>query len=832
MTTEEKIQIIESTRSFAEVPAEVLPPSHKESYYFVSYSHKDYKTVLADILRLEELGVNIWYDNEMHIGENWQEIAQLYISKFQCAGVIFYLTENSISSPACNQEVEYVLTHNKNFLSINQALPGRQTESGYAMLRAMEKGGLKCSPELLENFKRAFGDEILYLSSEESIEKKARQILSIPREDLLQIETVYSGKSSKKVAAVTACKDNTIINLDLSKIYELEGIAEYDTADGHIAKIDDCVFTNAIKLQSVRVSDSLEEIGESAFRNCISLTDIDLSRTRDIVIGKNAFRGCSALSRIDLTHASRIEDDAFRDCAGLTSLTLSGKLGNGAFSSTNITEVNYLGGYSDTGYMTFYNCKKLKRFKTENVWSKIGNNFLSGCASLTEISPLIAPKVIKGGMERPAELGSSAFDYCTSLEKITFAGDWDFTLSSYAFSGCSALEEINYEPYSLENLTLPIAFAKGCKKLKKMGAAEHFSVICDKAFEECESLTAFDLSQVTELGDSAFAASGIERVYLPKVEKIERAAFSLCKNIKQVHIGANCKHIGEYSFFNNLSLKSVKILAEDIKVPKGADVFSNCGAIEVFYLRSEAIFNLLEMDGVLENLAVLYIGDNLDLKRLNLDAFTEEESDEGGYYKFVQKEKTVTVDPEENIDLTDAELNEPDSRREKYYSCLRLSSYFGKEAAIKHARLKKPRNYFIEEVKQLEDGAIDYLSVSTHAGKSFRLDGTLIEELLPTKDAVGKLFRIPKGTSLTDRVCCLVSNGEAHYCVIKAVNLVELYGVPMPALNQETMQFENAVISIIFLEDDRMLAASGIDINSITVFNDDFEVEISINRPE
>ena len=92
MTTEEKIRIIENTNSFAEVPMEVLPPSHRESYYFVSYSHKDYKMVLADILRLEELGVNIWYDNEMHIGENWQEIAQLYISKFQCAGVIFYLT--------------------------------------------------------------------------------------------------------------------------------------------------------------------------------------------------------------------------------------------------------------------------------------------------------------------------------------------------------------------------------------------------------------------------------------------------------------------------------------------------------------------------------------------------------------------------------------------------------------------------------------------------------------------------------------------------------------------------------------------------------------------
>ena len=161
MTIEEKIRIIEETESFADVPSEVLPTSYKESYYFISYSHKDYKMVLSDILRLEALGVNVWYDKEMHIGENWREIAQLYISKFQCAGVIFYLTENSISSPACNQEVEYVLTHDKNFLSINKALSGRPVESGEAMLRAMKERGLPVSDALLASFHKAFGNEIV-----------------------------------------------------------------------------------------------------------------------------------------------------------------------------------------------------------------------------------------------------------------------------------------------------------------------------------------------------------------------------------------------------------------------------------------------------------------------------------------------------------------------------------------------------------------------------------------------------------------------------------------------------------------------------------------------
>lgn len=89
MTIEEKIKLIDESHSFAEIPLEAMPTSHKENYYFVSYSHKDYKEVLKDILLLENLGINIWYDNEMHIGENWREIAQMYISKFQC---YFYIS--------------------------------------------------------------------------------------------------------------------------------------------------------------------------------------------------------------------------------------------------------------------------------------------------------------------------------------------------------------------------------------------------------------------------------------------------------------------------------------------------------------------------------------------------------------------------------------------------------------------------------------------------------------------------------------------------------------------------------------------------------------------
>ena len=47
LSIEERIRIIEESSSFADIPQDVMPLSHKENYYFVSYSHKDYKEVLC-----------------------------------------------------------------------------------------------------------------------------------------------------------------------------------------------------------------------------------------------------------------------------------------------------------------------------------------------------------------------------------------------------------------------------------------------------------------------------------------------------------------------------------------------------------------------------------------------------------------------------------------------------------------------------------------------------------------------------------------------------------------------------------------------------------------
>lgn len=819
MTLEERIKIIEDTSSFDEIPLDVLPPSHKDNYYFVSYSHKDYKTVFPDILRLEALGINIWYDNEMHIGENWREIAQLYISKFQCSGVIFYLTENSISSPACNQEVEYVLTHNKNFLSINKPLDGCGLQSGYSMLKELQKRGLSCEQSLLDNFEKAFSNEVLYLGINESIEKKAHQISSIQREDLLQLETKTSWRTNKTELAVTACRDNTIINLDLSKIHDCESVSD------NISEIGDCVFTNSIKLQSVKVSSKLNKVGESAFRNCVSLTDFDISHVNQIEFGKNSFKNCPMLTTMDLSKATLIDEGAFADCKLLDVKEINGEIRQDAFQNTSITDVDYIAESPIIKRHAFWGCKSLRSFNIKGIFTNdLEDSAFYSCENLENAGPFIAPNVIRNNNDAALKIGAYAFNDCESLKNIKFAGAWDTAGAIGAFWSCNSLETIDLDTKSTK---VPSCFARGCKNLKEITNSERFTYIDEEAFEDCERLVSFDLTNVKHVGKGAFAGAGLTRVYLKNINTIEKSAFANCRNLKSVYVGNDCEKIEQYAFLGCNELKVVKILAENVKM--SSEVFLYTKGIKVFYLRSKAIFDVLVEDGLLDTLSTLYIGDNLDPTTFNLEEFDMVESDEGSFYKFVAKEKEAFVDPEDEIYITSSEINEPDpfSPKYQYENEDAFVALIAKDVQIKHRRLKKPQVYFVEQIELFNDEmTIDYLVVSTHTGKSFVLDGTLIESITIAQKTIGDWFKIDNTEELNERSCCIVANEDFHYCTVKIVKCN-----PIPILDAN-VNFKYAVETIIYVEDDEIKAVSGIDIESIIIFNDDFETEKIIERTD
>ena len=116
--TKIKVGIIE-TNELSMIPPGYLPDVHSKDYYFVSYSHKDYRSIYPDIFALQEEGLSVWYDRGIPAGKDWRDIANKYMAPSVCKGILFYISEYSLSSKAVYEEMKYAKSQNKPFISIN-----------------------------------------------------------------------------------------------------------------------------------------------------------------------------------------------------------------------------------------------------------------------------------------------------------------------------------------------------------------------------------------------------------------------------------------------------------------------------------------------------------------------------------------------------------------------------------------------------------------------------------------------------------------------------------------------------------------------------------------
>ena len=73
----------------------------KGKFLMISYRSIDSHIVLEDIRQMQALGLRIWYDAAMELGDNWKHVAERIIKHPNCAGVIFYNSENSFVSKPC-----------------------------------------------------------------------------------------------------------------------------------------------------------------------------------------------------------------------------------------------------------------------------------------------------------------------------------------------------------------------------------------------------------------------------------------------------------------------------------------------------------------------------------------------------------------------------------------------------------------------------------------------------------------------------------------------------------------------------------------------------------
>ena len=179
-----------------------------------------------------------------------------------------------------------------------------------------------------------------------------------------------------------------------------------------------------------------------------------------------------------------IGSSAFRDCSGLTSITIPNSvasIGNGAF----------------------YGCSGLTKVIVPDLaaWCRISfsSNPLSYAHHLysnenTEITDLVIPEGV-------TSIGNNAFSGCSSLTSITIPNSVT-SIGSYAFSSCRSLTSITI-PNSVTSIGNN-AFS-GCRGLTSVTIPNSVTSIDEDVFSGCSSLTSFTIpNSITSIGEHAF----------------------------------------------------------------------------------------------------------------------------------------------------------------------------------------------------------------------------------------------------------------------------------------------------------------------------------------
>lgn len=143
-------------------------------------------------------------------------------------------------------------------------------------------------------------------------------------------------------------------------------------------------------IQKIIIPSNIESIGDSAFKNCVCLTELKFGENLKH-IGWYAFAGCKGLRKISFLNN---KDAAFEK-------TISGC----AFSDcTNLEEVNLSDDISWIDREVFYNCSKLKQIKLPSRLKVLGTRAFHG----TNIESITIPKTLEKISYRSSENGPLA----------------------------------------------------------------------------------------------------------------------------------------------------------------------------------------------------------------------------------------------------------------------------------------------------------------------------------------------------------------------------------------------------------------------------------------
>ena len=272
---------------------------------------------------------------------------------------------------------------------------------------------------------------------------------------------------------------------------------------------------------------TVTSIGNNAFRDCRGLTSVTIPNSVTS-IGDYAFSGCRGLTSVTIGNGvTNVGDSVFSTCDNITKVTLSCAVGSWFSGKTSIKEAIIDG--------------------------NIGYHAFSGCSGLTSVT-------IGNGVR---SIGTGAFKQCTSLKNLRIEDDYKTLFLGYnvdkregMFSDCPIEtlylgRDINYDTTGKYDFCNP--FSTGTT-LKNLVIGDSVTKIGNFAFYACDGLTSVTIpNSVTSIGCYAFrGCSGLTSVTIGNgVRSIEHNAFEYCNSLKSIYLIGRTPPKGNNSIFTN-----------------------------------------------------------------------------------------------------------------------------------------------------------------------------------------------------------------------------------------------------------------------------------------